>query len=300
MKISKITTLLLFVLLGSIAANAQQVNYKTLTNSPRSAKLSIGISPLDFFFLGGEPMGGPGINAYFRPIEKLKVGMKVSSAMYMNDLRGEESVSSLKRMGGLFSEAHLAYTWLKKGINLTDPSGKVKETKFNLKSSLTFGGSRNTYINYPFNRVIERSIRLGGFYNNIPLQNNTEGATGVFVGLSRTGRRYASIDVDGFGQKARGSSMGYYLDFMFGSVAPVDPNQPVESGSGFRVGFNIESVGGLTPVTTTFELGKMPGASGYMRLMFTFSLQSGEYFYQGSYKEKKAPTKTLPALIRAL
>lgn len=296
MKVSKIIIILAIFSLFSGISFGQSVNYKVEKNAPKSAVLSIGVAPLDFFMINGEPMGGPGVNVFFRPIPRVKIHSSLSSALYMNDAREAEGVTGLKKLGGIFGEAHAEYVWLRKGINLTDDAGNLKKGRFNVKSV----GYTTKYINFPYNRVVERSIRAGAFYNNFYMENNTKNTTGVFVGLSRTGRRYAKLNFEGYGTKEQGSAMGYYFDLMFGSVAAVDPTLETESGSGFRLGIDIQATGGLAPVLTTFEVGKMPGASGFMRVMFTFALQSGEYFYEGSYKERKAAKKTIPALIRAL
>ncbi|MCI4666777.1 MAG: hypothetical protein MRZ79_01355 [Bacteroidia bacterium] len=296
MKTSKIIITLFFFAFMAQFSSGQTVNYKVKTNSPKSAKVSIGISPLDFFFIDGEPMGGPGVDFYIRPVDRLRVHGRLSSAMYLNKSREDENASGIKKLGGIIAEAHGEYVWLRKGINLTDGSGNIRESRFNVKST----GNTTKYINFPYNRVVERSIRAGAFHNNFPLQSNTQSVTGVFVGLSRTGRRYAKLELEGYGDKDQGLAMGYYLDFMFGGVNAVDASAPVESGSGFRLGFDIEATGGLCPVITTFELGKMPGANGFMRLMFTFALQSGANYYEGPYKERKAATKKIPGLIRSL
>lgn len=296
MNISKIITLLAIVVLFASLSFAQEVKYSIETNSPKSAVLSVGISPLEFFLLAGEPMGGPGIQAYFRPSERLKVQAKVSSALYLNDSREVEGASGIKKLGGIFGEAHAEFSWLRKGINLTSQSGTLNTARFNVKAT----GNTINYINFPYNRVVERTIRVGGFYNNYPLQNNTQSAGGVFVGLGRTGRRYAKLNFEGYGTKEQGITLGYYVDLMFGGVAAIDPTLETESGSGARIGIDLESTGGLCPVLTNFEVGSMPGAGGYMRLSFTFAIQSGGYLYNGSYKERKAAKKTIPALIRSI
>ena len=98
--------------------------------------------------------------------------------------------------------------------------------------------------------------------------------------------------------KVRDSMSLLIIGLMFGSTTFYDATQ--EAGIGIMFGLDMIYVGGLFPITTRLELGRLPSDGSYVGLKFAGSILSGKQMYKGDYKSTKQAKRKLPALIQAL
>jgi hypothetical protein len=297
-----LTSLCVFSILGiGQFSFAQEVKYKVVENTPYTHVLNIGISPLDFKLVGGEPMGGPAVSVAFRPISRLKVDANLASGIYVNDASGQ---GGIKGAGGIFADGGVSYMWQRAGKNFVrDKESTTPISKqFNLKGEYTgVNQTTVTYVKFPYNRMVERGLRAGGFYYDFPLSEGLSSSAGAYLGISKTSFNAATLDVEGYGTLSRFESIGYNLDILFGGSTYFPGDEPAEAGNlGFRFGFNMFYKGGIFPLTVGFEAGSLPGAGGFMGVRFAGNIAKGKQSYKGDYKSIKKAKKSIPALMQAI
>jgi hypothetical protein len=294
---TKFVLVVLFVTVSILGLKAQKVNFKVVDDAPYSHFLNVEISPLDFRMQEGNVMVGPAIMAQIRPISRVTTEIQLASFLYTPS----KGNTGLKKMGGLAVDVGAAFAWSRKGINLT--ANKEDKTPITGRFRLKTSGNIEKYINYPYNRLVERTIRGGGYYYDFPTEKYTTTASGFYAGLGKTVFRGATLDVEGIGQLTRSYTGGYYVDVLFGKsdfATPVD-NKLSGSGIGIRFGYKMIYSGGLFPLSFTFEFGSLPGASGGMlRLKIAGNILTGKQHYKGKYKYYKKAKRKIPALIQAL
>lgn len=290
----------LALLLGMFGAtHAQQVKYNVINNKPYNHFLNVEISPFDFRLQDGNIFMGPSLMAEIRPVARVMAEAQIASFVF-TPAEGT-MYSGLKKAGGLSIDAGGAFTFMRKGINLT--ANKGDETPIPGHFRLKTSGNVETFINFPFNRVVERSVRGGGYYYDYPAEEKTHRAVGGYAGLGKTIVKGATINAEGYGELTRYMTSGYYIDVLFGTsdyAMPIN-NETGGSGMGVRFGYKMVYVGGLFPLSTTFEFGKLPGSNGgLMRLKFAGNILSGKQHYEGDYKFRKKAKRKIPALIQSL
>jgi len=59
-------------------------------------------------------------------------------------------------------------------------------------------------------------------------------------------------------------------------------------------------VGGFFPISTTLEMGALPGSGSYVGLKFAGSILAGKDRYSGDYKTAFKSRKKMRALIQSL
>ncbi len=280
--------------------SAQDVSYKVIENTPYTHTLHVGIVPLDFLMINGTPLLGSALTAQFRPIPRVIVEANASSALFMKDNREDIVVSGLKKIGGLNLKGGGAFVWRRQGNNRIREKGSTTPIagRFSLKAETKGTQSVETYILFPYNRMVERSVRGGAFYYDFPTSDGASTSAGVYAGIGKLSTTAATLDVNGFGEKHRSTTFGYHLDLLFGKTQYHDATE--EAGVGFLFGFDMLYVGGLLPISTTLELGSLPGKGSYVGLKFAGSILSGKDKYKGDYKNTRQAKRKIPALIQAL
>jgi hypothetical protein len=281
------------------SAFSQSINYKIVDDKPYTHPLEIHITPIDFRFLDGfeNLMGGPDISVVFRPLNRVAVEASAGIAPIMTP----DNLSGIKQSGGLFLEAAGNYVWLRKGRNLV--ANKGDQTPLPTEINLKTRNNVRTFIKVPTNRVVERGIRGGGYYYNLPTNEFTTNSFGAFVGLSKNSIRSIKIDAEGYGEKQSYNMIGYHFDVLFGSSDFIPQEglaAEAREGIGWRFGINLLNKGGLFPIGTKIEIGSLPGGSSFMRLKINGTIAKGSHPYEGKYTYRKAPKGKIAALIRAL
>lgn len=287
------------VLYTGMCSYGQTVNYTIVDNAPKTHFLTVDISPLDFRLMEGNPLAGPALMAEVRPLNRLSAQTQLASFLYTPS----EGIinTGFKKAGGISADFGAAFAYVHRGINLVHTKGDTIPINghFRIKTS----GNVESYINYPFNRLVERQIRGGGFYYNFPTEEGTTLTLGGYAGIGKTTYKSATLNVDGVGELTRWTQSGYYIDVLFGSseYAIPDNGETNTAGLGVRLGYKMIYAGGLFPLSVTFEFGSLPGDSGgMMRLKLAGNILSGKQSYKGGYVYRKKAKKTIPALIQAL
>lgn len=280
--------------------HAQKGSYKVIENTPYTHKLNVGIIPLDFVLVNGTPLLGSAVSAQFRLIPRVIVEANASSALFMKDNREDIVVSGLKKMGGLNLRGGGAFVWRRAGNNWVAKKGDTTPipSRFSLKGTSDALYSYETYINFPYNRMVERTLRGGGFFFDFPTSDGASQSAGVYAGIGKLSTTAATLDLEGYGEKHRSTTFGYHLDLLFGKTQLHDGTS--EAGVGVLFGFDMTYVGGLFPLSTTLELGALPGSGSYVGLKFAGSILAGKDKYKGDYKTTRKAKKKIPALIQAL
>lgn len=285
-------------------SKAQEVNYSVVENTPYTHSLNIGISGLDFSMIGGALYAGPGASIHFRPLPIVEIEGDIYTGMYANDARGADSlVTGFKKSGGLMVKAGGSFVWYRKGKNFIENKGDTepKKFRFDLKTSSTSNGSVTKYIMFPYNRMVERSLRGGGYMNNYPTAEGISSSQGVYFGIGKMTYKSATLDIDGYGELTRSFNIGYHADFMIGNTlyhAPIDGSDKF-GGMGLVLGLDFSNEGGLFPLSATFEVGKVPGMDkGMMRLKIAGNILAGKQHYKGEYKTVRFAKKTISRLIQ--
>ena len=280
--------------------SAQGVNYKVIENTPYTPKLNIGIVPMDVLMIGGTPLLGSAVTAQIRPIPRVIVEANASSYFFLKDNREDIVVSGLKKIGGLNLKGGGAFVFRRQGNNRVAEKGSTTplNRRFSLKGEVQGMNSVETYMMFPFNRMVERSIRGGGYFFDFPTEDGASQSAGVYAGIGKMSNHSAKLDVTGYGEKLQSTSFGYHLDLLFGTTTYHDATQ--ESGIGFLFGFDMLHIGGLFPLTASLDLGSLPGTGSYVGLKFAGNILMGKDKYKGDYKNTRQAKKKLPALIQAL
>jgi hypothetical protein len=280
--------------------SAQEVSYKIIENTPYTHKLNVGIVPLDFLIIGSAPLIGSAVSAQFRPIPRVIVEANASSALFMKDNREDIEVSGLKKTGGLNLRAGGAFVWRRTGRNwVTERGGTTTVSgRFTLKGETRGTTSVETYILFPYNRMVERSIRAGGYFFDFPTADGASQSSGVYAGVGKLSNTSATLDITGFGEKHRSTSFGYHLDLLFGATQDHDGTS--EAGIGVMFGFDMLYVGGLFPLTTSLDLGALPGQGSYVGLRFAGNILMGKDKYSGDYTYAHKSKRKMRALIQSL
>jgi hypothetical protein len=293
--------ILIAVLFGGISFNSfAQVKYKLIEDRPFTHKLEIDITPIDFRFMGDNIMGGPDVSVVLRPIERVAVETSVGIAPILTP----DGLTGIKSSGGLFLEAGGTYVWNRKGKILVKEKGDTVAipTQITLKGERKGNYDVRTYISVPTNRMIERGIRGGGFYYNMPTIEDASTSAGGFVGISKHSVTNIKADVEDYGVKESYNRIGYRFDVLLGSTSFHLDQGGTENraGAGWRFTYEYDHRGGLFPIGTAAEIGSLPGGRFFWRVKFSGLIMRGQHFYEGDYKFAKRRKKFIPIVTQFL
>lgn len=301
LNIKKAVILFLTIFGISNLVSAQSVNYRILDDNPFTHKLEIGIIPIDFRSISGNMMGGPAATVVLRPVNRIAIDGLVGIAPILKP----DGLTGLKNSGGLLVEAGGTYVWNRKGKILVEEKGDTVAipTEITLKGETTGVNETTRYtINVPTNRMIERGLRAGGFFYELPTVEGASSSVGAYAGISKYGVRNIKVDADGYGERQSYNRIGYRFDLLFGSTDFFLDAGGTEArgGVGFRFAYDYDYKGGLIPIGISAEVGTLPGGAGFWRAKFSGIIMKGRHEYKGDYKYSKRPKKFIPILIQGL
>lgn len=301
-------SLKLFITVGILFTNTlviaqQKVSYKLLEDRPYTNKLDIGIAPIDFMLMGDNIMGGPKVSVLLRPTKRVTF----NGALGIAPILTPDSLTGIKKSGGLFIDAGASYVWNRIGKNLTKEKGDTVALKGDIRlktESSGYNRSTVTSLSIPLNRMVERAIRGGGFYYNFPTVEDASQSAGGYVGISKSITKAASISTTDYGERSVYDQIGYHFDILFGSTnfhsENGDGTTTSRGGAGFRFGMDFLHAGGLFPIGVSMEAGTLPGIRGFWKVTFSGNILKGKHFYNGKYKYKMRRKKFIPIVAQFL
>ncbi|UTW65820.1 hypothetical protein KFE94_14325 [bacterium SCSIO 12643] len=278
MKSRILSLTLLLTCCFSIILYAQngQIQYELIENRPQANLLELYVNPLD----GKGANMGPGVTSRLRLNSRMMVEGNLMSAMYLNNYRSKYDGStpdSFKNMGGIYFDATFNYAWRKKKVKL---EGQNERFVLDRKYTPTVSGSetQTKYLDFQYNTVIERFIKVGGYYDNYPLDHNTLSGAGLVLGLFSNTSKSATIQVEDCTLKSR-FDLRKGLNIFIGVPSYIDDTKANGSNIGFSITMGSTVMRSnsvknriLQSYNVDFELGVKPGGVGFLGFKIGFPI----------------------------
>lgn len=278
---------------------AQEVNYKVVSNDARPPRLQAHLIPISVAAQNGVGLGW-GAMVTMRPINRIRIQSLATTNMYLNDYRMNydgPNPNGFKSLGGLNFDATAEYIWRRKGAVIVEGGKgkrKIGPKKFILSKTSSGGVETTKYINYKYNILIERSLRAGLFFDDFSFDGNTNNATALSAGIGKRYSTRAELDFNGM-VMSQSHSWGWAIDVMVGFADyDVKPDTTQNYGARFILErnqvFSRHKGLFLHSYNLQLEAGFQPGnAPPYlaMRLGIPLFTVKGNYITGINYKERK-------------